>query len=216
MRVFSTLLLAGAVLWVAPATSLAAGEHGRRVAAELLVVAGDVARLSRKGLSRPERKGLRERIAGALSGLELMLRLADEERGRPPDAAGHRRSVAELRAAFGQNDLTGLAAALETLIARYPLDIPAILPAIETAERLARGKGLHERLCAACHDAPRDEAVERPARSLFAEARALSSREFAARLLIGVRGDVVTGIGNPFSDEQIASLIVYYRKGRGE
>ena len=208
---FLSLLLAGAVLVAAPAACLGSGGDGRRVAAELLVLSGDVARLSAPGLSPARRKGLAERIGGGLAALDLLLRLADEEAGRTPHPGAHARSVAALRGALAAGDLAALAAGLRTLAAGYPLQVPAILPLVETPARRARGKALHERLCAGCHDGPADAEAERPAMSLFAEARRLSPAEFAARMLIGIRGDVVTGISNPFSDEEIASLMVYYR-----
>ncbi len=41
----------------------------------------------------------------------------------------------------------------------------------------------------------------------------MDAREFAARLISGIRGDVVTNLQNPFSDEELAALIAFYRKG---
>ena len=40
-------------------------------------------------------------------------------------------------------------------------------------------------------------------------------REFAARMVVGVRGDALTGLDNPLTDEEIASLIAFYRAGSG-
>lgn len=34
---------------------------------------------------------------------------------------------------------------------------------------------------------------------------------FAARMIIGIRGDRVTGVGSSFTDEEMAGLIAYYR-----
>jgi len=47
--------------------------------------------------------------------------------------------------------------------------------------------------------------------NLFEQARGSSFPEFLARMLVGVRGDRVTAIENPFSDREIVELIAYYR-----
>ena len=53
-----------------------------------------------------------------------------------------------------------------------------------------------------------------PAFNLFEQARRAPREEFAARLLIGVRGDRSTAWRNPFSDLEIGALLVYYQKGK--
>ena len=194
----------------APAIALAQGEHARRAATELLVLAGDARRLAAEDTKDLHRKGLADRILGGLSGLDLMLRLADQERGRHPRS--HGQALAALREALTAGDLVRFQSLAADLIAAYPFRGTGILRATRTAERLERGRKLHEELCAGCHDAP-DLAVERPAYNLFEEVKRLSPGEFAARMSVGVRGDRVTGIDNPLSDEQIASLIAYYRSG---
>ena len=68
-------------------------------------------------------------------------------------------------------------------------------------------------LCAGCHDEP-DNSVARPAFNLFQQAKRMLKPEFAARMITGIRGDRVTGIGNPFSDWQLAALMVFYRNGQ--
>lgn len=192
----------------APAIAFAQGDHARRAATELIVLAGDARRLAADDTSDLHRKGLADRIRGGLSGLDLMLRFADQEQGRQPRS--HDEALAALRAALTAGDLVRLQSLAADLIAAYPFRAIGILPATSTAKRLERGRELHEELCAGCHDAP-DLEVERPAYNLFEEVRQLSPGEFAARMSVGVRGDRVTGIGNPLSDEQIASLIAYYR-----
>lgn len=39
-------------------------------------------------------------------------------------------------------------------------------------------------------------------------------REFAARLLTSVRGDRLTSLENPFSDDQLALLLAHYHGWR--
>lgn len=204
------LLVVAGVLCGAPAAIVAGGEHQRRVAAELLVLRGDLDRFADEAADGPRKKGLADRIGGLLSGLDLLLRLADEEMGREPRAEARATTVAALRRSFEAGELRAADGRLATLIGSFPLAARALTPAEPSPERLARGREIHEELCAGCHDNP-DRTVERPAYNLFEEARGLSPPEFAARLMIGVRGDRITGIGNPLSDEQLASLIAFYR-----
>ncbi len=192
----------------APAVAFAQGEHARRAATELLVLAGDARRLAAEDTNDLHRKGLADRIRGGLAGLELMLRLADQEQGHQPRPHGE--ALAALREALTAGDLVRLQSLAADLVAAYPFRATGILPAIPTSKRLKLGRELHEELCAGCHDAP-DLEVERPAYNLFDEAQQLSPGEFSARMSVGVRGDRVTGIDNPLSDEQIASLVAYYR-----
>ena len=199
-----SLLLAG------PAWSQ--GEHTRRVAAELLILFGDLRKLTASPPQpAPRQKGLRGRIIGGLAGLAILMRLADQELGRPPQMA--KSITGNLRAAFKKKNFTDFKKLLSGLIARYPLKATGILPATATPARLARAKELHETICAGCHDEP-DKEVERPAYNLFSQARRLSPPEFTARMIIGVRGDRITGLGNPLTDEEIAALISYYQSSQ--
>lgn len=193
---------------MAPAVASAQGEHARRAASELLVIAGDAKRLADPDTNALHRKGLGDRIRGGLAGLDLLLRLSDQERGRP--SRSYRADVHEFRKALADGDLTRFGALTEPLIAAHTFKATGILPATTTPQRLKRAETLHDDLCAGCHDDP-DLGVERPAYNLFREVRRLPPLEFAARMMIGVRGDATTGIDNPLTDEQVASLIAYYR-----
>jgi hypothetical protein len=53
-----------------------------------------------------------------------------------------------------------------------------------------------------------------PALNLVEEAKRMPREEFAARLLLGVRGDRSTAYRNPFSDLELASLVAYYEQGK--
>jgi mono/diheme cytochrome c family protein len=119
-----------------------------------------------------------------------------------------------LHVALDKGDLDVLLAGLRELAAAYPLDLTGILPAEATPNRRRRAQDIHETYCAGCHDEP-DLEVERPAYNLFDQARSLSPQEFAARMITGVRGDRLTNLQNPLSDEEIAALIAYYRTGKG-
>ncbi len=201
-------LLAVALLLGAPAAVFGLGEHGRRAGAELVVLQGDLERLRRESLPAPWRRGLEARIRGSLALLPLLLRLADQERGRTPLVV----TSAGLAGLLERRGLAALGGRLDDLAARYPFPATGILPAEPTPRRLATARRLHRELCAGCHaGAGPPEGIERPALDLFRQARSMSPREFAARLVTGVRGDAVTGIDNPFTDEELAALVAYYR-----
>ncbi len=145
---------------------------------------------------------------GSLSGLGLLLRIADAEQGRNPVTD----PTPELRALFLTGGAAPLKEKLNDLVARYPFFGTGLLPATPSPERLEVGKRLHASLCMGCHDSGFPD-TERPARNLFDQGAEEPLDLFAARMVIGVRGDRFTGIDNPLTDEEIASLIAYYRSG---
>lgn len=194
-------LLAGLTL----AGSAAAEDRlssARRLGAELLILDGDVRELI-AGRARPlEREGLVLRLQGALSSLPLTLRRA----GADPQSASALRSHLERR------DWQAFKAALAPLLRRYPFAAPFLaLPA--TPHRIAAGQALHKENCAPCHDADWGD-VRLPAKNLAAMAARQPRTEFAARLWLGVRGTREHAYANPFSDEELASLLAYYEKVR--
>ncbi len=207
--ILSVAVAAGII--VPAATALSADDgHGwprsrpvRLAAAEILVMAGDARRLAEETLPPLRQRGLRDRLLGAASGLPLLLRLA----GHPAEPG----EVEALRAAIAADDLVTLRRDLEALAARVPLDTTGVLPADHRprARRLARA--LHDGLCAGCHDGqPADTDDLLPAEDLFQAARTMPLREFAARLMIGVRGDTLTGFAQPLTDSDLAALLGLY------
>lgn len=186
------------------ATACAQDEHQRRLAAELLVMAGDAQRLA-AGEPPPRSEGLRARLAGALSSLPLLLRQA---------GAGDAEAVPPLRAALERRDWIALGAGLVTLGRRHPLDLRRILQESgATTEQLRLAEAIHRQACAGCHDNP-DPRLPLPALDLFIQAKSMPRGEFAARLLNGVRGVPATAYRNPFSDREIGALLAYYAAGR--
>ena len=145
---------------------------------------------------------------GSLSGLGLLLRIADAEQGRNPATD----PTPELRALFQTGRVGLLEEKLNGLVARYPFFGTGILPVTPSPQRLEVGRRLHTSMCAGCHDTGFQD-IERPARNLFNQSNEEPLGLFAARMVTGVRGDRLTGIDNPLSDEEIASLIAYYRLG---
>lgn len=161
---------------------------------------GDLARLSAPDVAEVRRNGLRARLAGALSSLPWLLRLA----GEAPDPA------TAARERYIQGDFTGLAADLDVLIARHPLDLAGIVPVSTTPASVAYGRAIHEEVCAGCHDLP-NQASPLPAEDLRLEVERMPLDEFAARLINGIRGDHTTTLANPFGDAAISALMSFYR-----
>jgi mono/diheme cytochrome c family protein len=193
------LACAAAVLSAAAA---AQGEHERLLAAELTVMAGDLRRIRSADELPLHREGLRARLAGALSSLPLLLRRAGA------DAA----AVPPLRAALAKGDWRRLAAGIDSLRRGHPFDAGAFLPREATQERLRLGEAIHRQACAGCHDAPATD-TPLPAFDLFEQAKRTPRAEFAARLLIGVRGDRGSAWRNPFGALELGALLAYYESG---
>lgn len=189
----------------------AQGEHSRRAAAELQVIIGDLRKLTEITSSTPTSKqaaGLEKRILGGLSSLDLLLRLANQETGKTQ--VSYRNTVSQARSLLNRRQLAQLDTLLTPLSNRFKLSIPRI-----TANKGAinNARQLHIELCAACHDhGPAN--VERPAYNLFQQAATEPDTEFFARMIVGVRGDRITGIDNPLSDIQLISLITLYKQGQ--
>jgi mono/diheme cytochrome c family protein len=200
----------GALRWLAAALALAGGaagaqdEHGRRLGAELVVMAGDVRQIATASAPSAHQAALAARVRGALSSLPLLIRASGN--------AVDREELRALRAAVERRDWSAAAARLEALQKRHPLDLRGILPAPPAADRLAVGETIHRQACAGCHDNPSTDSPL-PAHDLFKQVKAMPVEEFAARLLNGVRGDAVTAHRNPFSDAEIGALIAYYASG---
>lgn len=166
-------------------------------------MAGDVRRLIAAEGGPLEREGLVKRLNGALSSLPMLLRRAN----------GDPHPVVAMRASSARGDWRGLAAALATLKQRYPFAARSLLAAAPTTEMLALGASIDRTTCAGCHDAPSGDSLL-PAKNLATQLSSMPREEFAARLLLGVRGDRLTGLRNPFSDVELAALIVWYAQGR--
>lgn len=199
---YCILVLAAAAIFSAGA--LAEDEHSRQLAAGLAVMAGDVRQLAAGG--KPLRQeGLRARVAGDLSSLPLLLRRA----------GGAAASVPPLRVALVRGDWRSLEQGLAVLRRRHPLDLRTLLPVASTPERLRLGEAIHRQTCAGCHDASTTD-TNLPALNLFEQSRHMPREEFAARLIIGVRGDVITAYRNPFSDLELGALIAYYSSANGK
>lgn len=165
-------------------------------------MSGDVRRLTTGEGGPLEREGLVMRLNGALSSLPLMLRRANVEP----------RPAAALRASLARRDWRALSGALAALRRQHPFDAQPLLPTAPTPEMLALGASIHRTTCAACHDAASGDSLL-PAKNLAAQLKAMPRAEFAARLLLGVRGDRTTSWRNPFSASELAALLAWYANG---
>ena len=183
----------------APATQLAA---------ELLIVRGDLARLGDEpGLSPANREGLRQRIVGALGLLPWLLR----EAGDAP--AADRLRVWQSRPFVDAAARAALTAEIDAEIARHAIDRGAFLDPPPTPARLNEARSIHETYCAGCHDGAGNGASDAllPARDLFGMARREAPDLFLARLINGVKGDEAIHFANPLTDAQIGALWTFYR-----
>ncbi len=203
--IFMVLAVLGLSLPVAD-SALAQGEYARRAGAEIRVILGDARRLvNEPTLSQQHRKGLNDRIRGGLAGLEILLRMADQETGN--DHRVISKAITGLRLSFADNKLVEFIQQTKVMAALYALQLPVV------SELPGRAQTLYDELCAGCHDEPNLK-VERPALNLFKQSQNQPSMEFLARLMVGVRGDKVTGYGNPLSDAQIMGLVAYFKAGK--
>jgi len=200
--VLARLVLAFALTAGFAGGAAARDEHHRRLAAELLVMAGDARRLAADDATPVQRDGLRARLGGALSSLPMLLRRA----------GGDPAVVPTLHAAAARGDWRALRAALDGLQRAHPHDLDAIASATATPERIRLGRAIHAEACAGCHDAPAVD-TRLPAHDLRAQVGAMPRAEFAARLYLGVRGDRSTAYRNPFSDLELGALVAFYASG---
>lgn len=202
-RVRLRSILAGLVAACCCAAVQAAGEHERRLAAEVVVMAGDVRRLMAGEGGPLEREGLVKRLNGALSSLPLLLRRASE----------NPKPVAAMRDSLARRDWRALSAVLAALKQRHPFDARMLLAADPTPEMISLGASIHRTTCAGCHEAPAGDSLL-PAKNLAVQIKSIPREEFAARLLLGVRGDRTASWVNPFDAPELAALIAFYSISR--
>lgn len=199
----SGLIIFGWVLACSSATaqpSAYGDDHPRRLAAELVVMTGDVRRLVTEQQGPLEKMGLEKRLAGALSSLPLLLRRAGENHA----------DVGNLRKLLAKRDWAALSKSLGALKQRHPFDAHMLTDVKATPSLLDLGATIHKTTCGACHDLPGDTDTLLPAKNLSAQLRSMSRGEFAARLLLGIRGNKSTALANPYTESELAALIAWY------
>jgi hypothetical protein len=184
-----------------------AQDAGRRIlAAELLILRGDLARFETPGLSRAHRAGLALRIEGALG---LVPWLLMQEGDVEPAAA-----LAQWQGYdVAGNGNASLLSLVEHISERYPLGFGDAAPPRASAKALREARAIHETYCAGCHDgaASGDPDTPLPARDLFMMGRDEPPEIFLARLFNGIKGDETIAFENPLTDEQLLALWSFYR-----
>lgn len=198
-------------LFSVPAFSGAAaqGERERRLAADLIVMSGDIRQLGQENLSEIHQQGLWHRIQGGVAALGLEIREARNVNPLlPPAPPGLLDTV--FQSALSQ-DIDGIRSGISEMIRLYPFKALGILPADDRPVAIDRARSIYESYCAGCHDAP-DMDVERPAWNLFLQAKKMNQAELAARLVVGVRGDSLMALDNPLTDAEISALVAFFRK----
>ncbi|MBT7943690.1 MAG: hypothetical protein HN719_10080 [Alphaproteobacteria bacterium] len=198
----------GALIFLFACPVQAASETVRRLAAEIVVLKADGERMLAPDLSPQHRAGMEERLRGGLAIVPLLIRAARNNNPSIP-AFGDGR-VAQILGALDARNTTAVNDALGDLATRYPFDTTGLLPPDNRAGAILRAKSLHESYCGGCHDDP-DLNTRRPAWNLFGLAQNIPPAELAARLVIGVRGDGLTGLDNPLRNAEISALIALYR-----
>ena len=202
------LLLSVAVLFTTATVSFAYGEHSQRLAANLLVVQGDLKLLLKLDTSDYQRNSLSVRIEEKLGMLELLVRSANQN-----NQANYPQNPEEFRyllLLFNSSKLKPLLNELESLSGKYPLVLSPILQSKFPPVFFKIAAEMHQRLCIGCHSGAMTK-NSLPAFDLFKQSRSISRMEFVARMLTGLRGDRVTSLQNPMTDAELSLLISYYR-----
>ena len=199
--------------WVTVSDSFAASAVENRLAAELLVMKGDLRRLDEFNTLSLIKKGLKDRLLGSSASLSLLIRAARDNNASLPIPP--KNSVTSLQRALLGENFKEAKFWVSKLLRVFPLKTKGILPPNNSNETLMRTKALHNEFCSGCHASDTDVQynlnIERPAWNLFQMAQEVEQDEFAARLLIGVKGDSLTAMENPLSYTEISGLIEFYR-----
>lgn len=186
---------------------LKVGDDARNFAAVLQVLQGDVARLGNAGLPAVQRPAVEARVQSFINMLPLLAReylSADAELER---AAVLR--LRKLKAAYRQGRSEAFGQALDGLLADYPLDTRGLTRTSVSDGQIRWAGRLYANQCISCHGY-QDPKDGMPAPDLFAWAHEMKPKEFAARLIVGVRGTPKIGLRNPLTKDQMAALIAYF------
>ena len=202
------IFLTGAVLLITASVSLAYGEHSERLAANLLVLKGDLRQLLNTDTSKIHRRSLSLRIEEKLGMLALLVRSANQK-----ELVSYTHNPEEFRKLlflFNSSEFQSLLNELESLSLKYPLFLSPILQSSFPSIFFKQAEEIHRRLCSGCHSGAM--AVNAlPAFDLFSQSRSIKRMEFVARMLTGLRGDLLTSLQNPLTDTELSALISFYR-----
>jgi hypothetical protein len=201
------IFLSGAVLISTASVSLAYGEHSQRLAANLLVLQGDLRQLLKTDTSDIHHRSLSLRIEEKLGLLALLVRSANQQ-----ETVSYTHNPEEFRQLlflFNSSEFKSLLNELESLSLKYPLFLSPILQSSFPPVFFTQAEEMHWRLCSGCHSGAM--AVNAlPAFDLFRQSRSVARMEFVARMLTGLRGNQLTSLQNPLTDTELSALISYY------
>lgn len=201
------LVLVVLVLLAAALPAWASGEHERRLQVEIAVLYGDTQLLLNPATPPLRREGLRLRIRSSLGTLGMLARYAAQEDPALQSVTG--KQITDLRTQFAHNNIQTFARQLKLLESRKPVDMSGFFPLTATPLRLHTGQEIYQSLCIGCHLNP-VLTQPNPAPNLFSMAATIPRNEFIARMLGGIHGVHLTTLQNPFTDEEIASMTVFF------
>ncbi len=189
------------------AEPLKTSDAARNFTAVLQVLQGDVRRLEGADLPAVQRPAVEARVKSFLNVLPLMAR-----KYLSADAGLEQATVLRLRklaADYRQGRSEAFGRALDGLLADFPLDTRWLTRAPASGSQIRWAGSVYANQCISCHgyQAPKDRM---PAPDLFAWAHEMKLKEFAARLIVGVRGTPKIGLRNPLTKDQMAALVAYF------
>jgi hypothetical protein len=178
-----------------------------RFPAELQLLRGDFDRsISMTELSASERLGLQGRIDSAVGGLEWLAMEYETITQTTVD----RHNLDLVFDAWRRQESERAVEALESLIEQHPLNLRIFAAERATNEDLQRVREIDATLCSGCHTASPGSPNQLPAYRLSELARSMTSTEFLARLLSGVRGTEETLLANPLSMKDMRGFMALY------
>lgn len=169
---------------------------------ELVIIKGDLAKLTKITTSELYKKGLKIRIDGAFRTLNWICRGVIDNNSRVSYL------FKELEQLFIAKKFQELHLKLDFLIKKYPLNLDQYLPGNASKKDIKVGVKIYKHYCHGCHLSHNDQ-IKMPALSLEVMAKNLSSEEFIARMIAGVKGNGVIALKNPLSRKDISSIYSY-------
>jgi len=170
--------------------------------AELVILRGDLTKLNKIATPELYKKGLKSRIDSTFRTLNWICRgFIDND----PNVSS---LFTKLESLFIVNKFQELHLKLNFLIKKYPLNLDQYLPDKASKKDVKVGIKIYQHYCLGCHLSHNDQ-LKMPALSLEVMAKNLSSEEFIARMIAGVKGNGVIALRNPLSHKDISGIYSY-------
>ena len=179
-----------------------------RFPAELIIIRGDLDRLMTQSLlSRLERQGLQGRIQSALSGL---LWLSQEYETLTKHAVDET-FISDAQSLWRDRKLDDLRQLVTISADLYALNLEIFKASRASKQDMERVSEIDTTLCQGCHVLSPGSPSTLPAYRLKEFASTMSSHEFLARLLSGIRGSGETTLANPLTLGDVRGFMRLYR-----